>query len=268
MIEEYAWSPGPAGASGLELMRIWRVEADETYRPYHEKGRPDLVVIRTTRGEGWIQLEGVGELNLPAGSLFVAEGPRIRRYRPARDERLWNFWWFECRILGPVHLPLNDVMLVRKTPGEAKRMRECFALLTGREFLGRAYASSMLACLMYDWARRWHGQVRPPGENRLLVDRAIERMRADFAKPVNVSRLAHQAGMSERWFRRIFREVTGQSPKSYYDALRLDAAAELLQMGQASVAQIAERLGFSSPFHLSRAFKARHNLPPAAYRKK
>ena len=102
----------------------------------------------------------------------------------------------------------------------------------------------------------------------MKVDRAVERMRADFAQPVNISELARQAGMSERWFRRIFHEVTGLGPKEYYDALRLDAAAELLQMGQASVAQIAEKLGFSSPFHLSRAFKARHNQSPAAYRKK
>ncbi len=266
MYEQYAWSSASAAASGLEVRRIWYVEADETYHPYHEKGRHELVVVRTVGGQGRIELHGVGELLLPAGSVLVAEGPRIRRYQPVRGA--WDFWWFECRILGPVHFPLNDVMLVRKTPGEWKRMQECFALLTGREFLDRAYASSMLACLMYDWSRRWHGQVRPPSENRLLVDRAIERMRADFTQPVNVSELASRAGMSERWFRRIFRDVTGQSPKAYYDALRLDAAAELLQMGQASVAQIAEKLGFSSPFHLSRAFKARHNQSPAAFRKK
>ncbi|MBN1556008.1 MAG: helix-turn-helix transcriptional regulator [Phycisphaerae bacterium] len=265
MFQEYAWSSGPAGVSGLDLKRIWRVEADETYRPYHEKGRDDIVVIRTLGGEGWMQLDGVGEFVLPAGSVLFVEGPRIRRYHPTRET--WNFWWFECCIHGPLHFPLHEVMRVRTLSGEAKRMRECFALLGGREFLSRACASSILAMLMYEWTRRWHGQVRPPSENRRLVDRAIERMREDFARPINVSQLARQAGMSERWFRRIFRDVTGQSPKAYYDALRLDAAAELLQMGQNNLAQIAERLGFSSPFHLSRAFKARHGLSPSAYRK-
>lgn len=266
MFQEYAWSPGPAGASGLELTRIWRVEADETYRPYHEKGRPDLVVVRTTGGKGWIQLHGVGERVLPVGSVLLAEGPRICRYRPVHDQ--WDFWWFECRLLGPVHLPLNEVMLAKKSPGEAKRFRMCFELLAEREFLNRVYASSLLVCLLYDWVRQWHGRVRPPSQNRQLVDRAIERMKADFTQPVNISDLAAQAGMSERWFRRIFRDVTGRSPKAYYDALRLDAAAELLQMGQAGLAQIARKLGFSSPFHLSRAFKARHGLPPAEYRKR
>jgi AraC family transcriptional regulator of arabinose operon len=262
---EFAWTVGPATVSGLELLRIWRVEADETYRPYHEKGRPDWVIVRTTGGEGWIQLEGVGELVLPAGSVLLAEGPSIRRYRTVHDE--WDFWWFECRILGPIHLPLNEVMLVRKTFEELKQMRRCFHLLRSRELTDRAGASAMFLNLLYQWARQWHGQVRPPGENRFLVDRAIEHMRADFAHPVNVSELAEQAGMSERWFRRIFREVTGQSPKAYYDALRLDAALELLQMGHANIAQIAEKLGFSSPFHFSRAFKAHHGLPPSAYRK-
>ncbi|MBN1942105.1 MAG: helix-turn-helix transcriptional regulator [Phycisphaerae bacterium] len=265
MFQEYAWSPGPGAVSGLEVERIWRVEADETYRPYHEKGRPNPVVIRTTGGEGWIELHGVGELVLPAGSVLVAEGPRIRRYRPVHIT--WDFWWFECRILGPVHLPLNEVMLAEVTADEWKQLRECFSLLNGREFLDRACAAAILMELLYGWARVWHGEVRPPSENRRLVDRAIERMRADFAQPVNVSELAEQAGMSERWFRRIFRDVTGQGPKAYYDAMRMEAAAELLQMGQAGIARIAERLGFSSPFHFSRAFKAHHGLPPAAYRK-
>ena len=251
----------------LEVRRIWYVEADESYHPYHEKGRPDLVVVRTVGGQGRIELHDAGELILPAGSILVTEGPRIRRYQPVQDA--WNFWWFECRILGPVHLPLNEVMSVsvKKNSGEEKKLRECFALISEREFLSRACASSILACLLYDWAKRWHGQVRPPSANRQLVDRAVERMRTDFAQPVNISQLARQAGMSERWFRRIFREVTGLGPKEYYDALRLDAAAELLQMGQASVAQIAERMGFSSPFHLSRAFKAHHGLSPSEYRK-
>ena len=88
-----------------------------------------------------------------------------------------------------------------------------------------------------------------------------------MSQPVSVSKLARQAGMSERWFRSIFREITGQSPKEYYDILRLDTAAELLRMGRANVTQIAQRLGFSSPFHLSRAFKTRHGLSPSVYRK-
>lgn len=265
MFDECAWSPGPAGASGLELLRIWRVEADETYHPTKEQGVSGLVAVRTTGGEGRIGLDGVGDLTLPTNSLLLAEGSRIRWYRPA--EAAWDFWWFECRILGPVHVPLNQVMQVPAEADEAETLQQCFSVLPGREFLGRAEASARFAAQLYGWARRWRGQVHPPSENRRLVDRAIERMRTEMAQPVNVSDLARQAGMSERWFRRIFREVTSQSPKAYYDALRLDAAAELLRMGQANVAQVARRLGYSSPFHLSRAFKAHHGLSPSAYRK-
>jgi transcriptional regulator GlxA family with amidase domain len=90
-------------------------------------------------------------------------------------------------------------------------------------------------------------------------------MRRDLARPLNVGDLAEAEGMTSRWFRKIFADVTGQSPKAWYDAMRLDAAAAILRHENPSLAELAERLGYSSAFHLSRAFKQHFGLPPSRY---
>jgi AraC-like DNA-binding protein len=46
---------------------------------------------------------------------------------------------------------------------------------------------------------------------------------------------------------------------------RTDDAAQL-SLGQASIKELADMLGFSSPFHLSREFKRRFGVPPSAMR--
>jgi transcriptional regulator GlxA family with amidase domain len=79
--------------------------------------------------------------------------------------------------------------------------------------------------------------------------------------------MAHQACLSRRRFSQVFREVTGSSPKSYYDTLRLGMAKEMLRTTSLSLIQIAERFGFSSSFHFSKAFRHHFGVPPSEYRK-
>ena len=69
-------------------------------------------------------------------------------------------------------------------------------------------------------------------------------------------------------FRQVFAALTGQAPKRFYDGLRLEYGRGLLRLGIHKVADVAERLGFSSPFHFSRAFKKHFGKPPSEFRPK
>jgi len=69
--------------------------------------------------------------------------------------------------------------------------------------------------------------------------------------------------MSERLFRDAFRDSTGESPKRFYDSLRLTMAHDLLRLGIHTVSEVAARLGYSSAFHLSKAYKQRFKIPPS-----
>jgi len=79
--------------------------------------------------------------------------------------------------------------------------------------------------------------------------------------------MADIACLSARRFRQVFEQATGQSPKKYFDKLRLDTAAEMLLTTPYSIEQLTEKLGYSSQFHFSKAFKASFGKSPGSFRK-
>ena len=90
-------------------------------------------------------------------------------------------------------------------------------------------------------------------------------MRRSLNRPPSIPALAARVGMSERAFRNAFEAVMDWSPKRYFDRLRLEKAAEMLRQNRLSIGEIAETLGFSSPFHMSRAFRELFGVPPSKY---
>ncbi|MBN1916421.1 MAG: helix-turn-helix transcriptional regulator [Verrucomicrobia bacterium] len=86
--------------------------------------------------------------------------------------------------------------------------------------------------------------------------------------PVSVGELARVAGMSRSKFAELFHRSLGMPPHAYATALRIWMAQSGLAGSRVSAATIAASLGFSSPQHFSRAFKAATGLTPQEYRRR
>lgn len=120
--------------------------------------------------------------------------------------------------------------------------------------------------------RAWVEDVTPerPGWLAALKDpllsKALARMHAEPAAAWTVESLAEEAGLSRAAFARRFAEQVGESPLAYLTRWRMGVAARLLHTSEASVAEIAERVGYDSEFAFSRAFKRERGLPPRRYR--
>jgi AraC family transcriptional regulator len=78
--------------------------------------------------------------------------------------------------------------------------------------------------------------------------------------------LAAVAAFSPCHFHRIYRAVAGETPAETLARARLSRAAAELLRGASPVAQIARRAGYGSAAAFTRAFRAAHGVPPAAYR--
>lgn len=68
--------------------------------------------------------------------------------------------------------------------------------------------------------------------------------------------------ISPEYLIRIFRTYAHTTPYRFLMRLKMSRAAELLLDSQLKVREIAEELGFSDPFHFSRAFKRFHGASP------
>jgi len=99
------------------------------------------------------------------------------------------------------------------------------------------------------------------------IARALTALQREPERAWTVERLARSVGLSRAAFARRFVAALGCSPARYLTDLRLALAASLLENGDASLAEIASRVGYLSEFAFSRAFKRRHGVAPGSFRR-
>lgn len=105
----------------------------------------------------------------------------------------------------------------------------------------------------------------PKGREALIAP-AIKRIAAAYAdNSLSVAELAAECGVSEVYFRRIFFDKMGVSPKEYIIAMRIDYAKQLLASGQLSVGEVSGLCGYGEPCHFSREFTRRVGISPKRY---
>jgi AraC family transcriptional regulator, alkane utilization regulator len=95
---------------------------------------------------------------------------------------------------------------------------------------------------------------------------AIERIHRRPDHPWTVGELAAEVALSRSAFSARFRQVVGESPKRYITRTRLAHAATLLHQTDASLAEIALRIGYGSEFSFAKAFKRNFGIAPGTYR--
>lgn len=107
----------------------------------------------------------------------------------------------------------------------------------------------------------------PTGRSASLVERSLEYVDRNYAKPLTDSTMAQQLGLSTSHFRYLFKRATGMPFHKYVVAVRLEKARSMLREQGFPVSQVAEAVGFSGLSHFSRAFSTRFSVSPSAVRR-
>ena len=87
----------------------------------------------------------------------------------------------------------------------------------------------------------------------------------DYARELDVAKLAREAHASSGHFARSFKRAFGEAPHQYLRRRRIERAAELLRGTDLSVTEVSLEAGFKSLGSFSSAFRALINESPAAY---
>jgi len=85
--------------------------------------------------------------------------------------------------------------------------------------------------------------------------------------PPVIRNLASQIGMSESKFKRLFKQIFGNSFFSYYQKFRMKEAARLLKENKMSVSEVGYALGFSNLSHFTKVFEEHNGIKPKAFQK-
>ena len=101
-----------------------------------------------------------------------------------------------------------------------------------------------------------------------VVERAQGWLQKNMRRDITVSQLARELAVSERSLVRRFGTAIGQTPLGYLQAVRLDAARALLEVGDLTVQSVASQVGYSDASSFSRLFRQGVGLSPGAYRRR
>ena len=94
-------------------------------------------------------------------------------------------------------------------------------------------------------------------------DRAVQKVREKFDKPLRIEDLARELGMSVSGFHAHFKTVTAMSPLQFQKQLRFQEARRLMLSENLDAAQAGYRVGYDDPSHFSREYKGHFGEPPA-----
>lgn len=95
---------------------------------------------------------------------------------------------------------------------------------------------------------------------------AQSHMEAKFAEKFSVDSLASELGISPRHFKRRFKSATGDSPLTYLQRLRTEAAKRKLETTQETVNEITWQVGYEDSNSFRQLFKKYTGLSPREYR--
>jgi len=109
--------------------------------------------------------------------------------------------------------------------------------------------------------------VHPRMRQRLKrIDRLWKEVEAVPAHPWTQGDLARHLNMSSSQVVRTFATLHGCTPMRWVSRIRIQQAAKLLREEDATLEDVAERVGYASPFSFSRAFKRITGVSPKEYR--
>lgn len=104
------------------------------------------------------------------------------------------------------------------------------------------------------------------GASDTRLSRALQAMHGDTSKSWTVDELAMLSNMSRATFARVFQEVLGDAPMRYLADWRMTVARDLLRTQDVPLVEVAERVGYSSLYAFSTAFRRHHGQPPGRWR--
>jgi len=109
--------------------------------------------------------------------------------------------------------------------------------------------------------------LEPHLRDLVRLRRVRDRIDRDYANPLDVEVLAHDADMSAGHLSRQFRLAYGESPYSYLMTRRVERAMSLLRRGDLSVTEVCLEVGCASLGTFTTRFTELVGMPPGSYRR-
>lgn len=103
-------------------------------------------------------------------------------------------------------------------------------------------------------------------EYQKCVNAVIDYINLHLGEEIDLKSLAKISHFSPFYFHRIMKAFLGEPIGTFIVRTRTESAARLLRYSELPIAEIAYRIGYSSPSSLSKVFKQLYDISPLEYR--
>ncbi|MFD0142717.1 MULTISPECIES: AraC family transcriptional regulator [unclassified Streptomyces] len=202
-------------------------------------------------------------------------GPsRLPRSVPGGVELLCGKYRLDHSRVHPLLAELPTVVHLPNRVGDHPELRAAIGLLGGELTAGRpgsgvavpSLVDLLLVYMIRAWVDRGDGGAWPAALGDTVTASALRALHADPAAAWTNERLATEAGVSRPTLARRFTSLVGRPPMAYLTWWRLTLAAAALRDTGDSLAAIARRVGYGTPYALSHAFSREFGTTPGRYR--
>ena len=100
-----------------------------------------------------------------------------------------------------------------------------------------------------------------------LVNDAIAYIQKHFHEPIRLYEMAQELGVSSSVLYKAFKNILDLSPGEYIQQQKIHYVQQRLLLNE-SLTYLAQDLGYSSAYHLSKAFKLQVGISPRAYKQR
>ncbi|MHB1485882.1 MAG: AraC family transcriptional regulator [Saccharofermentanales bacterium] len=262
---DYFIVKNPMTISSIALSGACVLHADSKYEEKRDNAPyGNLVALKTINGEGKVKIEGCDEITVVPGTLLFFKQANVRHYYCT--DKNWDFWWFEFSANEVLDIQLNALLKVDFVANELNYCKSCLKLLKKNDNSSSYLASATFCLLLYSWLQNQINETKI-NPNHYMIQKSIDYLKEDIKNTVTVKDMAGKAGLCERRFRQVFKNITGMQPKTYIEDLCMNLAEGLLKNTSFSINEISQKLGYSSQFHFSKVFKKLHGMSPSNYRR-
>ena len=98
------------------------------------------------------------------------------------------------------------------------------------------------------------------------IKKMMQYIQDNFSESISLHQLAQSANICEREAQRSFQNIIRQSPIQYLIHYRVEKACHMLDSSEASIIDISNSCGFSSPSYFTKTFKSIIGCTPREYR--
>ena len=153
--------------------------------------------------------------------------------------------------------------LITRMMDETKRQ------VCGHQYLCRALVVELLVYLSRNYRTETLSSKRVTKRQKDLerLAPALQYIEKNYTERITVSQLAKMLCLSTDRLGHLFHEGVGQPPLQYINEIRLRKAMHLLNMGEYTVTEVAQAVGFYDYNHFGRMFRRRYGCTPNQVRR-